>query len=67
METYDYLRNLGISKKVNNPDELGLSLVEEFKQERPKRHEIGKKIEDYGQSILDNVIMELKEYTNYQG
>ena len=31
-EIYEYLETLGITKKVNNSDELSLSLVEEFKE-----------------------------------
>ena len=61
-ETYDYLRKLGITKEINNSHELSLSLVEEFKENKAKNQEIETKIENYGQSILNNVIMELKKY-----
>ena len=61
-ETYDYLKKLGVSKKINNSNELGLSLVEELEIDEPKNQEIAGKIENYGQNILNNVIIELKKY-----
>ena len=61
-ETYEYLRKLGVTKKINNSNELSLSLVEEFKEDKAKNQEIAAKIENYGQNILNNVIMELKKY-----
>ena len=62
VEIYDYLEKTGITKKINNSDELSLSLVEELKEDKPKNLEISSKIENYGQNILNNVIMELKKY-----
>jgi len=61
-EIYNHLEKLGISKKINNPLELSLSIVEEFKNEKPKNHEIIEKIENYGENILNNVITEIKKY-----
>jgi len=61
-ETYDYLKKLGVTKKINNSNELGLSLVEELEIDKPKNHEIAGKIDNYGQNILNNVIIELKKY-----
>ena len=61
-ETYDYLKKLGVAKKINNSNELGLSLVEELETDEPKNQEIAGKIENYGQNILNNVIIELKKY-----
>jgi len=61
-ETYDYLKKLGVAKKVNSANELGLSIVEELQRDEPKNQEIAGKIENYGQNILNNVIMELKKY-----
>ena len=61
-EIYEYLKNLGVTKEVNSSEELSLSLVEEFKSDRAKNHEIAAKIENYGQNILFNVTMELKKY-----
>ena len=63
-ETYDYLKKLGVAKKVNNSNELGLSLVEELQRDEPKNQEIAGKIENYGQNILNNVTIELKKYIN---
>ena len=62
IEIYEYLKKLGISKEVNNPDELSLLLVEEFKKDKAKNHEIAKIIENYGQNIFNSVIIELKKY-----
>ena len=61
-EAYDYLKKLGVAKKVNNSNELDLSLVEELKRDEPKNQEIAGRIENYGQNILNNVIMEIKKY-----
>ena len=61
-EAYDYLKKLGVAKKINNSNELGLSLVEELETDEPKNQEIAGKIENYGQNILNNVIIELKKY-----
>jgi len=61
-EAYDYLRKLGVAKKINNSEELSLSLVEGLKDDKSKNQEIAKKIENYGQNILNNVTMELKKY-----
>ncbi len=61
-EIYEYFRKMGITKEVNNFNELSLSLVEEFKDDKAKNQEIAKKIENYGQNILNNMIIELKKY-----
>ena len=61
-EIYKYLKTLGITKEINNPDELSLSMVEEFKNNKAKNEEIALKIQNYGQNIFNNVIMELKKY-----
>ena len=62
LEIYKHFDSLGIAKEVNNSNELKVSLVEEFKINKPKNFEIAKKIETYGQNVLDNVIMEIKKY-----
>jgi len=62
IEIYEYLKTLGVTKKVNNSDELSLSLVEEFKEDKAKNDEISTKIQNYGQNIFNNVIIELKKY-----
>ena len=61
-EIYKYFNELGISKEVNSSNELSLSLVEEFKDDKPKNPEITEKIETYGQNILNNVTQEIKKY-----
>ena len=62
VEIYDYLKKLDMTKEINNSNELSLLLVEEFKQNKPKNQEISAKIENYGENILNNVIIELKKY-----
>ena len=47
---------------MRNSDELSISLVEEFKEDRPRNNEITTKLQNYGQNIFNNVIMELKKY-----
>ena len=64
IEIYKYLKELGVTKEVNNFKELSLSLVEEFRDNKPKNIEISAKIENYGQSILNSVTMEIKKYIN---
>jgi len=61
-EIYKYLKTLGITKEINNSEELSLSLVEEFKNNKAKNEEIALKIQNYGQNVFNNVIMELKKY-----
>ena len=61
-EIYEYLKTLGITKEINNSDELSLSLIEEFKYDNAKSDMIVEKIENYGQNILNNTIKELKKY-----
>ena len=61
-EIYKYFNELGISKEVNSSNELSLSLIEEFRDNKPKNPEIAEKIETYGQDILNNVTMEIKKY-----
>ena len=62
VEIYKYLNKLGVTKEINSSNELSLSLVEEFKDNKPKNLEISAKIENYGQNILNNVTMEIKKY-----
>ena len=62
LETYKYLKKLNVTREIKNVDELSLSLVEGFKGDMRKNHEIAIKIESYGQNILNNVILELKKY-----
>ena len=62
IEIYGYLRSLGVTKEINSSDELSLSLVEEFEKNDSKNEEIVVKIQNYGHSIFNNVILELKKY-----
>ena len=62
VEIYKYLNKLGVTKEINSSDELSLSLVEEFRDDKPKKLEISAKIENYGQNILNSVTMEIKKY-----
>jgi len=62
VEIYEYLKTLNITKRINNSDELSLSLVEEFKKDKAKDNGMAKIIENYGQNIFNNVILELKKY-----
>jgi len=61
-EIYEYLRKCGITKEINNSEELGVSLIEEFKEDKPRNYENAREIEIYGQNIFDNVIMEINRY-----
>ena len=64
VEIYDYFKNLGITKEVSDCDDLALSLIDEFKENKNKNHEIGSKIEEYGNNVLNDVIKEIKKYIN---
>ena len=61
-EIYEFLREMNITKVVNNYEELSLLLVEELKQDKVKNDEISNKIQNYGQNVFNNVILELKKY-----
>ena len=62
VEIYEYLRTLGVTKQVNNSNELSISLIEEFKENKGEKSNIKEEIHNYGQNILNNVIEELKKY-----
>ncbi len=62
VEIYEYLRTLGVTKQVNNSNELSISLIEEFKENKGEKSNIKEEIDNYGQNILNNVIEELKKY-----
>ena len=64
VEIYDFLHTLGAAKKINNIQELGHALVDEFSKDKSKNIEIIKKLENHGHSTLSNIIRELKEYIN---
>ena len=62
VEIYEYLKTLGVTKLINNSDELSLSLIEEFEKDKVKKSNVKEEIDNYGQNILNNVIEELKKY-----
>ncbi len=62
VEVYEYLKTLGVTKQVNSPDELSLSLIEEFEENKVTKRNIKEKIDNYGQNILNNVTEEIKKY-----
>ena len=59
-EIYEFLGSLGVANKISSFPELSQSLVEELKNEKKNNEEIIKKIENYGQSTLNNVLKEIK-------
>jgi|TARA_B110000438_G_scaffold301100_1_gene355131 3-deoxy-D-manno-octulosonic-acid transferase len=61
-EIYEYFKALGVAQQVDTIEELSSSLIREFKEEKVKNKVISKKIDDYGQNIFNNVILELKKY-----
>ncbi len=61
-EIYEYLKNLDITKEVNNMEDLSSLLFEELKKDKVKNIEIEKKLENYGEKILENVHQELEKY-----
>jgi 3-deoxy-D-manno-octulosonic-acid transferase len=63
-EIYNFLKKLNVTKEINNSSELSLSLVEKFNQNDNKNDNISEKIENYGQNIFNNVMIELKKYIN---
>jgi len=63
-EIYEFLGSLGVANKISSFPELSQSLVEELKNEKKNNEEIIKKIENYGQSTLNNVLKEIKTYIN---
>jgi 3-deoxy-D-manno-octulosonic-acid transferase len=63
-EIYEFLGSLGVTNKIFSFPELSQSLVEELKNEKKNNEEIIKKIENYGQSTLNNVLKEIKTYIN---
>ena len=62
VEIYEYLKTLGVTKLINNSDELSLSLIEEFEEDKVKKSNVKEEIDNYGQNILNNVVEELKKY-----
>jgi len=63
-DIYKFLNSLGISYKVNSPEELSQFIVEELQKDKEKNEKIIKKIENYGLNTLNNVLREIKIYIN---
>ena len=63
-EIYEYLKSLGVANEIFNFSELSQSLVEELKKDKMNNDQIIEKIENYGQSTLNNVLKEVKIYIN---
>ena len=61
-EIYEFLKTYGVTSKINTFQELAVSLVEEFRHDKDKNVEISEKIQNYGQNIFNNVIVEMKKY-----
>ena len=64
IDVYEYLNSLEITKRIESPEELSQSLVEELKNNTQKNTENIKKIENYGSKTLNDVLKEIKVYTN---
>ncbi len=63
-EIYEFLGSLGVTNKIFSFSELSQSLVKELKNKKKDDEEIIKKIENYGQNTLNNVLNEIKTYIN---
>ena len=61
-DIYKYLETLKITKQINDSADLALAIIEYFKEDNIKNSKIVEKIENYGQNIFKNVMMELKQY-----
>lgn len=64
LEIYEYLGTLKLATQIDNFEQLNQSLVEEFNSNKDNNNQIVEKVENYGQNILNNVIIELKKYIN---
>ena len=63
-DEYEYLNSLGITKKINDSKELENSLIEDFNLGKNTNDNVAEKIKKYGETILNNVIKEIKIYIN---
>ena len=63
-EIYKYLKSLNISKEVNTSNELRDFLLENFNNEKLNNGKNVKKIEDYGNIVLNNVLKDINKYIN---
>ena len=63
-EIYKYLESLGITQQINTSDQLAMAISKEFISNNPTNSQISKKIDNYGDEILNKVIKEIKIYIN---
>ena len=62
VEIYKYLNTLGVTKQILNAEEIGIEVINEFQKNIKKNDTISNKIENYGQSILNNITKEIEKY-----
>ena len=55
----DYMDINSVEKTNLNKNDL---IIQDYKKDKAKDHEVREKIQIYGENILNNVIMELKKY-----
>jgi len=63
-EIYKYLKSLKVANQIHSSEDLNKFLNEEFKIAKTSNNQIIEKIDNYGQSILNNVVSDLKKYIN---
>ena len=61
-ESYEYLKSLGVANETSSFLELSQSLTKELKKDKIDNDQIIEKIENYGLTILNNVLKEIKIY-----
>jgi 3-deoxy-D-manno-octulosonic-acid transferase len=61
-EIYGYLKSYGITEKVNNEIELAEKIIENFKNPIIKNHQQINLLNNYGEKILKETVLELKVY-----
>ena len=59
-EIYDYLKNNGIAKQVNSSEKLAIEIAKNFKSPNKVNKKIIKKINQYGNTVLKNLLLEIK-------
>ena len=55
---------MDITKEINSIEELSTLLSVEFKENKTNKIDVTKKLESYGENILNNVHKELEKYIN---
>ncbi len=61
-EAYSYLNSHNISKKINNINNLKKFLLKDLSIKKNKSQKIKKKINTMGQTILENIDLEIKKF-----